>query len=85
MSDDELSQKYRHVFTSPIGKEVLTDILATCHFGETLDPDNKVQIAEYNVGVYILFQCGVFGPDRGTEVINALINSLTSSKKKEEK
>jgi len=83
--DDALQSKYRHVFLSPIGREVLADILGTCHFGATLDPDNKAQIAEHNVGTYILFQCGVLGPDRDMDVINALINSLTSSRKKEEK
>ena len=83
--DEALSQKYRQIFLSPLGREVLADILGTCHFGATLDADNKVQIAEYNVGIYILFQCGVLGPDRDMDVINALINSLTSSRKKEEK
>jgi hypothetical protein len=81
---DELSQKYRHIFLSPLGLEVLVDILQDCHFGCTLDPDNKVQIAEYNVGITILAKCGVFGPDRDVPVMNAMINSLQSSKPKEE-
>ena len=82
--NDELSQKYRHIFTSPLGREVLADILSDLHFGCTLDPDNKAQIAEYNVGTTILFKCGVFGPERDMDVMNALLNSLSSSKPKEE-
>ena len=79
--NDELSQKYRHIFLSPIGREVLADILSDCHFGCTLDPDNKVQVAEYNVGISILARCGVFGPNRDIPVINALINSLVSGER----
>ena len=81
---DELSQKYRHVFLTPIGREVLADILSMCHFGCTLVPENPAQIAEHNVGVAILANCGIFGPERQNAVMNALINSLESSKPKKE-
>jgi hypothetical protein len=81
---DELSQKYRHIFLSPIGREVLADVLALCHFGCTLDPDNKVQVSEYNVAVTILSNLGVFGPDRDQIVTDALINSLVSTQPKKE-
>lgn len=84
MTDAKIEEKYRHVFTSPLGKDVLADILLDCHFGCTLDPDNKVQVAEYNVAVNILAKCGIFGPEREALVINALINSLGSSKPKKE-
>jgi len=54
----EIQDKYRFVFGYDLGLEVLRDILITCHFGVTLDPDNKVQIAEYNVGIVIAAKSG---------------------------
>ena len=39
---------------------MLGDILTTTHFGETLNPENPVQVAEYNVGLAIAFKAGVF-------------------------
>jgi len=44
------------------------------HFGETLDPDNKVRVAEYNVGIAILARMGVFAHDTKTDVMNALMS-----------
>lgn len=63
--------KYRAVFMSPLGLEVLGDILTTCHFGCTLDPDNPANVAEYNVGVTILNRCGVFHQGTLPQVLNA--------------
>jgi hypothetical protein len=55
-----LNAKYRLTFLNgEIGMDVLSDILQTCHFGQTLDPDNKAMIAEYNMGVTLLARCGV--------------------------
>jgi hypothetical protein len=61
IDDGETRAKYRLLFRQGIGRDVLTDILSLCHFGSTLDPDNKVQIAEYNVGIAILGRCGMLG------------------------
>ena len=67
--------KYRNLFLrSSLGKDVLWDILSECHFGCTLDPDNKVQVSEYNVGVMILNNLGIFSEDTGRDVIKALAN-----------
>jgi len=61
MEDTEaMNRRYRNVFGSPEGRAVLGDILTTCHFGETLNPENPVQVAEYNVGLAIAFKAGVF-------------------------
>ena len=54
----EIKDKYRALFGSGIGVEVLADILALCHFGSTLDPDNKVAssdrgIAKLESGQYL--------------------------------
>lgn len=70
--DKDLQEKYRHLFLSGIGVDVLTDLLSICHFGRTLDPDNPVQISEYNVGVTILARCGIFGPNTKKAVVRAL-------------
>jgi len=68
----EQAAKYRAAFGGPIGQEVLADILTMTHFGETLNPDNPVQVAEYNVGVSILAKMGVFSFDTKGDVIKAL-------------
>ena len=72
----EEGSKYRWLFSSPMGREVLADLLTECHFGITLDPDNKVQVAEYNVGVMILTKCGIFGEKNKMDVINSLCNII---------
>lgn len=77
--NDEIRQKYFHTFSTPIGREVLIDILTDCHFGCTLNPENTAQISEYNVGVAILAKCGVFGPERAIPVVDALMNSIVMS------
>jgi len=69
---ENVREKYRAVLLGPLGVEVLGDILKTCHFGETLDPENTVQVSEYNVGAVILAKLGIFGPDTFDSVILAL-------------
>ena len=70
---ETITAKYRAtLITSALGKDVLADILKLCHFGCTLDPDNKVQVSEYNVGVAILHRCGIFAEDTLEDVIRAL-------------
>lgn len=78
--EDDIGSKYRHVFSSSLGREVLADLLGECHFGETLDPDNKVRVAEYNIGVVILAKCGIFGDGTRMDVMNALLNVIPKSK-----
>ena len=80
---DDIGSKYRYVFASPLGREVLADLLSECHFGETLDLSNPHKIAEYNVGVMVLAKCGVFGPKTKMDVINALLNVIPKSKEVE--
>lgn len=56
----EMQRLYRNVFSSEEGREVLFDILAKGHFATTLDPDNRTQVAEYNVALTIAQMAGVF-------------------------
>ena len=82
--DSKIQAKYRAVFiTSSLGKDVLADILQLCHFGSTLDPDNQVQVSEYNVGVAILNRCGIFAEDTLEDVIRALASVVPLDKKEE--
>jgi predicted RNA-binding protein len=57
--DSDIRTKYAALFGVGVGRDVLADILITCHFGTTLDYDNKAQIAEFNVGMVIAGKAGV--------------------------
>jgi len=78
---EKIQAKYRELFlNNTLGQDVLADILQLCKFGCTLDPDNKVQVAEYNLGVIILHRCGIFAEDTLENVIRALANVVPLSK-----
>ena len=78
---ETIQAKYRQVFLkTALGRDVLSDILVLCHFGGSLDPDNKVQVSEYNVGIAILHRCGVFAEDTFEQVIRALANVVPKLK-----
>lgn len=71
--EKEITNQYRHIFLgSQMGMQVLADILDMCYFGSTLDPENKVEISRYNLGISILVRCGVFLGVTQFEVVNAL-------------
>lgn len=81
----EVTDKYRAVFFgSPMGLEVLGDILNDCHYGSTLDMENPHQIAEYNVGVVILAKCGVLGGEVMQDVVRALSTIMPTQQKEDE-
>jgi hypothetical protein len=67
-----------------MGLDVLADILDMCHFGCTLDPDNKVMVAEYNVGVAILSKCGIFSQGTKNNVVKALSSVMPEELKDKE-
>ena len=70
---NELTEKYQLIFNSPIGQEVLADILTMTHFGETLNSANPQQIGEANVGVAILAKMGIFAQGTKLNVLRALL------------
>lgn len=73
-----LVQKYRSVFTSPLGVEVLKDILVNhCHF---LCFHEGGEDGAYNVGIKILSNMGIAVQGNQMSVINALI-SVTPPRK----
>lgn len=49
-----IEDKYRFVFGSEVGLEVLADIMAMCHVGQHLDPDNKNEVIAHNLGLSIM-------------------------------
>lgn len=83
---DEIRAKYRQVFLhSQLGKDVLADILKLCKFGCSLDPENLVQVSEYNVGVAILHRLGILAEDTLEDVVRALASIVPLEKTKEDK
>ena len=80
-----MQEKYRTVFGKGFGPEVLGDILRSCHFGCTLDPDNLVVVAEHNVAITILAKMGVFSMGTQNAVINALLTVVPEKEKEEKK
>lgn len=78
-------EKYRKTLLEGFGREVLADLLQLCHFGETLDPDNKAQVAEYNVGISVLANLGVFSANTLDVVIEALGNIIPEKEEEDEK
>ena len=64
-------EKYRAVFLgTPFGQEILADLAWECHFGAVLNPENPVQVAEFNVFMLVLNKLGIF--ESLGEVVKAL-------------
>lgn len=57
--EQEMRQRYKNAFDTSEGRKVLGDILTAGHYGVTLDPDNKVQVSEYNFALVIAHKAGV--------------------------
>ena len=70
----ELQAKYRMVFSDTFGRDVLSDILMECHYGDHLDINNPAQIAVHNVGTMILAKMGIYSENTRNDVINALLS-----------
>ncbi len=59
---EEMQQYYHNVFQSMEGQKVIGDILTVGHFGETIDPNDPVKVAEYNFAIVIARMAGVLDP-----------------------
>jgi hypothetical protein len=65
--------KYRQVFlNSPLGLDVLTDLLTELGFGSTLDPEKPYQVHQHNLAVVLLAKCGIFGKGTMRDVVASL-------------
>lgn len=70
--DQNVTDKYRAIFMSEMGREVLQDILIElCHFGQYLT--NEKEVCEHNMGVMILANCGVYKAGKKRDIINSLL------------
>ena len=70
MSLPDIEKHYRNAFSGQ-GRKVLGDILTMGHFGETLNPNDPVQVAEHNFAVTIARMAGAFDllyPQLGIEI-----------------
>jgi hypothetical protein len=76
---EKLQAEYRLTFLEGIGKNVLADILHTCHFGCTLS--SEIQMIEYNVGITILWKCGILSGKTLERVVDALCSIPPDSEK----
>jgi len=54
-----ITDKYTALFGSGMGREVLADILISCNWGVTLDPNDPGQIGVYNAGLVIAGKAGL--------------------------
>ena len=59
---EEIQQCYHNIFANAEGQRVIGDILTLGHFGETLDPNDPVKVAEYNFAIVIARMAGVLDP-----------------------
>ena len=72
---DTLEAKYRLTLLSPLGRQVLSDILiGLCNFGCYLESPEEV--AQYNVGIGILSRCGIISAGNREAIIEALCNVM---------
>ena len=71
-------EKHRALFFTPLGMEVLSDILINlCNFGCFLDPDDKQDVGKYNVGVGILSRLGVFTKETPNQRVIMALSGVT--------
>jgi hypothetical protein len=66
--------KYRSVFCSEIGEEVLNDILWEAGHGRSIGYMTDVQRGAYDLGTTILNKMGIYIGTTRREVTNALLN-----------
>jgi hypothetical protein len=74
----ELIGKYRHVFlSSPMGHEVLADILQSARFLQLQRPGDPLDAAGQNFGIIILQRCGILTEGASMrEIVDALAQIL---------
>lgn len=78
----ELQDKYRMVFNSPVGQEVLADILINKLNLLIFLKNDLADVALNNAAIEILGMMGIVTRDSGVEIIRSLM-TINKSKKTE--
>ncbi len=63
--------KYRELFSSELGRQVLTDFLENAEFGSILHPEDTVRLMWHNAAISILRECGMIGPGLMDQLVDA--------------
>jgi hypothetical protein len=79
--EEEMVNKYRLVFNTPLGRRVLTHILTELHFFDGILA-NPEEIALRNYGIVLLNRAGVWNAENVEEIVSSLMN--ISPKRKED-
>lgn len=69
-SEEDLQAKYKILFRSDIGKDVLSDLLTRLKFGCYLE--TEADLALHNKAVEVLAMLGIISPGRERDLIDAL-------------
>ncbi len=64
--------KYRELFSSELGREVLADLLEQAEFGTIIHPQNEVKLMWHNAAICILRECGMVGEGLMDQLVDAL-------------
>lgn len=67
-------EAYRITFRTPMGREVLADILNDCGFMSLDDLNNPADIARLNVGKKILGKAGIWIPRYCRQIVDAFLD-----------
>lgn len=57
---EEMQQRYHNVFATSEGRLVLGDIMQMGHFGDNLNPNDPVTVAEHNFATVIARMAGLY-------------------------
>jgi hypothetical protein len=79
--DERLEAKYRMLFLSPTGQEVLSDILVNfCYLGQYHESGSQEQDGAYNVGLKILGRMGIVKPGNGDTLVRAMLGAVPGAR-----
>lgn len=67
----EMRGKYHALFSLPMGRDVLIDILRMCKWGEQIPESDNFAVAAHNVGTAILIKCGFY-----SEGVEGLVKTI---------
>lgn len=66
------TEKWRRVFCTPDGKEVLEDIMIGTGIFETINPEDRERVAIRNYGLSVFAELGVFTDKNIPKIVDSL-------------